>query len=194
MRLVRPERRPSRPRLLVVLLVGLIVRLALCGRLRLLAAELLPALDRRLDRADHVEGLLGQLVVLAVEDLGEAADRVLELHELARRAGELRGREERLRQEALDLACALDDELVLVGELVDAEDRDDVLQVGVALQHLLHARRGLVVLRGHDPRLQRARGRAQRMHRRIDPLLDDAAIEHGRRVEVRERVRRAPGR
>src|SRR5439155_407695 len=79
-------------------------RLALCGRFRLLAAELLPALDRGLDRADHVESLLGQLVVLAVEDLREAANRVLELHELARRAGELRGREERLREEALDLA------------------------------------------------------------------------------------------
>jgi hypothetical protein len=61
---------------------------------------------RALDRADHVEGLLGQLVVLAVEDLAEAADRVLELHVLAGRAGELLGDEERLRQEALDLAGA----------------------------------------------------------------------------------------
>ena len=121
----------------------LLVRLALCSRFRLLAAELLPALDRLLDRPDHVERLLGQLVVLAVEDLGEAADRVLELHVLARRAGELLGHEERLREEALDLARARDDELVLVRELVDAEDGDDVLQVGVALQHLLHAGRAV---------------------------------------------------
>ena len=46
--------------------------------------ELLAALDRALDRADHVERLLRQLVVLALDDLLEAADRVLELHVLAR--------------------------------------------------------------------------------------------------------------
>src|SRR6266496_2472727 len=82
-------------------------------------------LNRALDRADHVEGLLGQLVVLAPDDLLEAADRVLELHVFAGRARELLGDEVRLREEALHLARTRDDELVLVGELVDAEDGDD---------------------------------------------------------------------
>src|SRR3954454_18674871 len=76
---------------------------------------------------DHVEGLLRKLVVLALEDLLEALDRVLELDVLARGAGELLGDEVRLRKEALDLARARHHELVLVRELVDAEDRDDVL-------------------------------------------------------------------
>src|SRR5438445_13347522 len=75
--------------------------------------HLLRPLDRALDRADHVEGLLGQLVVEPFEDLVEAADRVLELHVLPGRAGELLGDEVRLRQEALDLARALHDEAVL---------------------------------------------------------------------------------
>src|SRR5581483_10912824 len=44
--------------------------------------QLLAALDCLLDRPDHVERLLGKIVVLAVEDLAEAADRVLELHVL----------------------------------------------------------------------------------------------------------------
>src|SRR5919108_5238749 len=61
--------------------------LALLGLLLAAAADALRLLDRLLDRPDHVEGLLGQVVVLAVEDLGEALDRVLELHVLARRAG-----------------------------------------------------------------------------------------------------------
>src|SRR5438477_8018072 len=100
-----------------------------CAMPGLRLRQLPAALDGLLDRARHVERLLRQAVVLAVEDLGEAADRVLELHELTRRAGELRSGEERLREIALDLARALDDELVLVGELVDAEDGDDVLQV-----------------------------------------------------------------
>src|SRR5204863_2587210 len=93
--------------------------------------ELLAALDRLLDSADHVEGLLRQFVVLAVEDLREAADRFLDLHELALRTGELRSGVERLGQVALDLPGASDDELVLVRKLVDAEDGDDVLEVAI---------------------------------------------------------------
>src|SRR5436189_2318234 len=56
-----------------------------------------------------------------------------------------------------------DDELVLVGELVDAENRDDVLQVLVALQDLLHARRRLVVLVRDDSRLKCARDGVERI-------------------------------
>src|SRR5688572_32467505 len=78
------------------------------------AAELLGLLDGFLDRADHVERGLGQRVVLAFQDLLEAAHRVLALHELARRAGELLGDEERLRQEPLDAARARDRLLVVV--------------------------------------------------------------------------------
>ncbi len=117
------------------------------------------------------------------------ADRVLELDVLARRARELLGDEVRLRQEALDAPRPRDDDLVLVGELVHAEDRDDVLQVGVALEDLLDERRDLVVLVGDDARLQRARRRLERIDGRVDALLHDRALEHGRRVEVRERVR-----
>src|SRR5207249_7099693 len=127
-----------RGRRLARVLFGLVrlVRRALLG---LLAREAAALLDRLLDRPDHVEGLLGELVVLAVEDLLEALDRVLELDVLARGAGELLGDEVRLREEALDLPRAGDDEAVVVRELVDAEDGDDVLEVLVALQHLLDA-------------------------------------------------------
>src|SRR5919109_5268908 len=164
--------------------------LSLLGLLLAAAADALRLLDRLLDRPDHVEGLLGQLVVLAVEDLGEALDRVLELHVLARRAGELLGDEVRLRQEALDLARPLNDQLLLVCQLVEAEDGDDVLKVLVGLQDLLHARRGAVVVVRDDSRLQCAREGVERVDRGIDALLDDRARQNGGRVEVRERVRR----
>src|SRR5512138_3850070 len=94
--------------------------------------QLLRLLDRLLDAADHVEGLLRQVVVLAVHDLLEAADRVLQLDVLALVAGELLGDVERLGEEALHLAGARDGELVVLGELVHAEDGDDVLEVLVA--------------------------------------------------------------
>ena len=40
-------------------------------------AQLLGLLQHLVDAADHVEGLLGQVVVLAVENLAEAADSCL---------------------------------------------------------------------------------------------------------------------
>jgi hypothetical protein len=85
----------------------------------------------------HVEGLLGDVVVFAFDDLAETANGVLEDDVLALTAGELGGDVERLREEALDFAGARDSELVFVGELVDAEDGDDVLEILVALEDLL---------------------------------------------------------
>src|SRR4051794_34607461 len=70
--------------------------------------ELLALLDGFFDRADHVEGGLREVIVLAFTDGAEALDGVGEVDELARRAGEDFGDVERLRQEALDLARAGD--------------------------------------------------------------------------------------
>ena len=128
--------------------------------------------------------------MLALDDLVEPAHRLLDRHVLARAAGELLGDEERLRQEALDLARPLHGQLVLVRELVDPEDRDDVLELLVALEHLLHLGRDAVVLLADDVRLEDRRGRVERVHRRVDALLRDRAREHGGRVQVREHRRR----
>src|ERR1700678_4322817 len=87
-----------------------------------LGRELLTLLLGLGDVADHVERLLGQMIELAVDDLFEAVDRVLERDVLAGRARELRRDEERLREEPLHFAGARDDELVFFAELVHAED------------------------------------------------------------------------
>src|SRR6516165_5296244 len=79
---------------------------------RRLGGELLALLDRRLDGADHVEGGLGQVVVLAFAQALEAADGIGEIDEHAGRAGEHLGDMEGLRQEALDLARARHRDLV----------------------------------------------------------------------------------
>src|SRR5207302_10162106 len=96
-------------------------------------------LDDLVDRSLEKERALGDLVVLAVDDLLEAADRVGDFHVRPSGAGELFGDEERLREKALDLARAPHGQLALVGELVEADDRDDVLQLLVALEDLLDA-------------------------------------------------------
>src|ERR1041384_4018705 len=125
------------------------------------------------DAALHVEGALGEVVVLAVEDLAEASHRLAHRHVLAAATGELLGDEERLREEALDLACPGNRLLVLVGELVDAEDRDDVLQLLVALQHLLDLGGGAVMVLADDVGLEARRGRIEGVDRRVDPFLGD---------------------
>src|SRR3954471_24936671 len=117
------------------------------------ALQRLGFLEGFLDRADHVEGLLGEVVALAVHDHVEALDRVLQRHVLARRAGEHFRDVERLRQEALDAARAADRELVLGRKLVHAQDRDDVAQLLVLLENLLDGARGVVVLFADDVRV-----------------------------------------
>src|SRR5262245_35093996 len=92
-----------------------------------------------LDGADVHERALGQVVPLAVAQLLEAADGVRQRRDLAGAVGERLGDDERLRQEALDAAGAGHHLLVLLAQLLDAEDGDDVLELAVALEDLLHA-------------------------------------------------------
>ena len=101
--------------------------------------------EHLLDAADVEERLLGHLVELAVDDRLEALDGLGDRHVLALEAGEHLGDEERLREEALDLAGPVHREAVLLGQLVETEDGDDVLQLLVALQVLLHAAGDVVV-------------------------------------------------
>jgi hypothetical protein len=106
--------------------------------------------------AGHEEGLLGQVVELAGDDALERLDRVGQLDELAGAARELLGHEEGLRHEALQAPRAADDLLVVLAELVHAQDGDDVLQLLVALQDALH-RRGRVVPLADELRVEDAR-------------------------------------
>src|SRR5205085_5151985 len=73
---------------------------------------LLGLLEHLLDRALQQERLLGDVVVLAFDDLAEAADRVGDLHVLTLDAGELFRDVERLREEALNLARTGNDDFV----------------------------------------------------------------------------------
>src|SRR5581483_4509064 len=89
-------------------------------------------------------------------------------------------------QKALDLPGPVDEELVLLGELVHAEDGDDVLQVLVALQDLLHVPGDLVVLLADVPRGEHPAGGGERVEGRVDAELGDLAGQHRLGVEVGE--------
>src|SRR3990170_5696941 len=111
-----------------------------------------------LDRAGHEEGLLRQCVVLALEDLAEAAHRLLALDVLAAAPGERLGHEHRLAHEALQATRPGDGDLVLLGQLVHPQDGDDVLEVAVALQRALDFAGDLEVVVADDPRIENRRG------------------------------------
>ena len=81
-------------------------------------------------------------------------------------------------------------QLVVLRQLVDAEDGDDVLQILVALQHLLDRAGHAVVLVADDPRIEDARGRGERVDGRVDAELRDGTRQVGGGVEVGERRRR----
>ena len=103
-----------------------------------------------LDAADVEERLLGNLVELAVDEGLERFDGLVGRHVLTLQAGEHLGDEERLGQESLHLAGPVHGEAVLLGQFVEAEDGDDVLQLLVALQRLLHATGDVVVALSDD--------------------------------------------
>jgi hypothetical protein len=107
-----------------------------------------------LDPADHVERLLGQVVVVALGDRLERGDCLLQGREDTRLAGELLGHEHGLGQESLDPSGPLHGDLVLLAELVDAEDGDDVLQLPVPLQDPLHLAGHVVVVLANVPGVQ----------------------------------------
>src|SRR5918994_494710 len=164
--------------------------LRLGGGLFLLTADRTGLLNGLVDVAHKVEGLLGEVVVLALDDLLERSDRLVEVHELPFETRELLGDEERLGEETLQPARPADNYLVLLGELVYAEDGDDVLQFLVALQDVLDLLGDLVVLVAHNRGVEDRRGGGQRIHRRVDPLLGESTTKLHRRVEVGEHCER----
>src|SRR5580658_8343741 len=118
---------------------------------------------RFLDRPDVEEGALGQIVVITLHDALEAADRVFEIDEGTGRAGEDFGHVEGLGHELLDPAGPRDGQLVLFGQLVHAQDGDDVLQGFILLEHALDFAGDRIMLLADDSRIHHPRGRGERI-------------------------------
>src|SRR3954463_2144571 len=152
--------------------------------------DLVPLAIDVVQTAAHEERLLRHVVVLAVGDLVERLDGLGDRDRRTLEAGELLGDVGVLRQEALDTARTADDDLVLLGQLVHTEDRDDVLELLVALEDLLDPDRAVVVLLADVLGIEDPRGRGQRVHRRVDAERGDLARQLRGGVEVGERRRR----
>ena len=112
--------------------------------------------DSFLYGANHVEGRLGEVIVVAVAKALEALDCVSQRHLLAGGTGEHFGDCEGLRHETLDLTRAGYRHLVVFGKFIHAENGDDVLQRLVLLQDRLNAPRNRIVLFADDARVKHA--------------------------------------
>jgi hypothetical protein len=121
------------------------------------------------DVANHVESGLGQIIVVTckhtkcqsahgpesrhahVRRTGdktlEGGDVVSKADKLARSASEHLSDVEGLGHELLDLAGARDSDLVVLGELVHAENGNDILEILVILESLLQLNFGIATSR-----------------------------------------------
>src|SRR5208337_4805826 len=79
-------------------------------------------LERLLDGAHHVKGLLGNIIALAFNQFFEAADCILEFHITTLEARELLRHVEGLGKEALDFARPRHCQFIFFRKLIDAED------------------------------------------------------------------------
>src|SRR5690606_14048907 len=152
----------------------------------LLGSQFLGFFQRFVDGADHVEGLFRKAVIVTVQNALEATDGFLQRHVLARCAGKDFGHEERLGQEALDLTRPVYGHLVVFRQFVHTQDRDDVLQLLVALQHALNATRYVVVLLANHQRVQLTAGGIQRVDGWVDTFSGDVTAQYNGRVQVGE--------
>src|SRR6266498_204621 len=144
--------------------------------------------------AFHVKIHLRHFVVFAFENFLEAANGIGHRHLLARTAREHFRHRKRLAEEALNFARAEHGELVFRRQFVHAQDRDDVLEVLVALQHLLHATRDFIVFLADNFGGERTRGRGEGIHRGINAQFGDGPFQYDGGVEVGEgRGRRGVG-
>ena len=94
---------------------------------------------------------------------------------------------EALAQEALHLAGAADGALVILAQLVHAHDGDDVLQLLVALQHLLDRTGDFIMLLTHDLRAEDTAGGVQRVHSGVDALRGNVTAQNRGSVQMGER-------
>ena len=130
------------------------------------------------------------MVVVTVDDAVKATDRFGQRYVFSWRVRKHLGNKERLRQEFLNLASADHCLLVILGKLVHSQDRDDVLQLLVALQYCLDATRTVVMFLTDDVRVENTRGRVERVNGGVDAQLGNISRQYECRVQMRERSRR----
>merc|ERR1719245_2117095 len=111
------------------------------------------------------------MIVFASKNVLEPADCLSDRDKLARVISENLGNLERLREESLDLSCSSNLQLVLLRQLVHAQDSNDILQRLIVLQDLLNTSSNLVMLSSNNVGVHDTTGGIQGVHCRINSTL-----------------------
>lgn len=150
------------------------------------AGDLLGLLLDIVDTTAHVEGGLGESIVVTMEDLLAGGDSVLERDELTLDTSEDLGDSERLAHETLHLTGTLDGELVLFREFVHTKNGDDVLERLVVLEELLDTGGNVVVLTADDGGVKHTGLGVEGVDGGVDTKLGNTTRQHSGGVQVGE--------
>jgi hypothetical protein len=121
----------------------------------------------------HIESRFGEGIVLALKNLSEGTDGVLEGNETTLITSENLSDSERLGQETLDLTSTLDSQLVLFGQFVHTKNGNDILERLVVLEDLLDTSGDIVVLLTYDTGIEDTGLGVKRIDGRVDTQFGD---------------------
>mmetsp|Transcript_19812 Transcript_19812/g.50669 ORF Transcript_19812/g.50669 Transcript_19812/m.50669 type:complete len:478 (-) Transcript_19812:230-1663(-) len=124
--------------------------------------------------------------MLAIENLGESRDGILERHELARETSEYLGHSEGLGKESLDLTGTSDSEFILLRKLIHTKDSNDILKILLILKHLLDTTSYVVVVVTDNAGVKHTAGGIEGIHSRVDTQLSNLTRKHSCSVKMGE--------
>src|SRR5687768_5740429 len=148
--------------------------------------QLRPATLDVLHAADVEECLLSNVINFSVAYHPERLYGLIQRDTRPWDVGELLSHVGVLAEELLDATGPVHHDLVFLGQLVDTQDGDDVLQLLVALQNLLDSHRHVVVLLADVLRVKDSAARCQRIHCRVETTGSDLARKLSGGVQVSE--------
>lgn len=140
----------------------------------------------RLDVTNHVEGVLGQVISLTLDDGLEGTDGVLQVNEGTLDTSENLGDSEGLGQETLELTGTLDSKLVSLRQLIHTQNGNDILERLVLLEHLLDTGGDVVVLVTNDTGVEHTGLGVERVDSGVDTQLGDTTGQDSGGVQVSE--------
>mgnify|MGYP006872938123 CR=1 FL=1 len=135
--------------------------------------------------ASRVEEVaLRNIVMLTFQNLAEAADGFGNRNILSFHSCKLPCNEEGLGKESLYLSRTGYHQLILLGKLIHTQDSNDILQLVITLQQLLHTSGHTVMLLPYNSGIQNSGGGLQRVNRRINTQLYDGTGKYRCRIQM----------
>ena len=109
--------------------------------------------NRLLNVANHAESSFGQIIKFAVENTFEATNSICQVDVNPWLASKDLGNVHWLREELSHFTRTINRQLVFFRQLIHTQNRDNIFQFFILLQHAFNALSNTVVLLTHDQRI-----------------------------------------